>query len=137
MLLSKSYARQRSGLIDLYRAAKTLKAGVMGGSNDTTYLATADHEGNMVSLIQQEGDWPRIMHTGSSTPLGNHMQNGGEVYFESGIPELTKKALQEKGHFINKKEGIFGGYQGIWREDIPLRYFGGSDPRKDGCAIGY
>jgi gamma-glutamyltranspeptidase len=33
--------------------------------------------------------------------------------------------------------GSYGGYQGIWRQDDPLRYFGGSDPRKDGCAIGY
>jgi gamma-glutamyltranspeptidase len=40
------------------------------------------------------------------------------------------------GHGIGKIES-WGGYQGIWREDAPLRYYGGSDPRKDGCAAGY
>ena len=34
-------------------------------------------------------------------------------------------------------EVYFGGYQGIWRKDEPRRYFGASDSRKDGCAIGY
>jgi hypothetical protein len=33
--------------------------------------------------------------------------------------------------------GSYGGYQGIWRQDDSIRYFGNSDPRKDGCAIGY
>jgi gamma-glutamyltranspeptidase len=41
------------------------------------------------------------------------------------------------GHRVRPVLGAFGGYQGIWRQDDPLRYFGGSDPRKDGCATGY
>ena len=41
------------------------------------------------------------------------------------------------GHKVRPAAGAWGGYQGIWREESPLRYFGGSDPRKDGCAIGY
>jgi gamma-glutamyltranspeptidase/glutathione hydrolase len=52
-LLSKEYARARAGLIDPARAARRFEAGNPRlGEGDTTYLATADAEGNMVSLIQ-------------------------------------------------------------------------------------
>jgi gamma-glutamyltranspeptidase/glutathione hydrolase len=52
-LLSKEYARQRAGLIDPARAKPRIEAGQPAlGKGDTTYLAVADSEGNMVSLIQ-------------------------------------------------------------------------------------
>jgi gamma-glutamyltranspeptidase len=41
------------------------------------------------------------------------------------------------GHRVLPGVEAHGGYQAIWRLDNPLRYFGGSDPRKDGAAIGY
>jgi gamma-glutamyltranspeptidase / glutathione hydrolase len=52
-LLSKDYAKQRAALVDPTRAAMRIEAGhpPLGGG-DTTYLAVADGEGNMVSLIQ-------------------------------------------------------------------------------------
>ncbi len=52
-LLSKDYARQRARLIDPTQAAARIEAGhppLVAG--DTTYLAVADADGNMVSLIQ-------------------------------------------------------------------------------------
>ena len=52
-LLSKAYARERATLVDPARSADRIDAGrpaLAGG--DTTYLAVADGEGNMVSLIQ-------------------------------------------------------------------------------------
>ena len=49
-LLSKDYARARAKLIDRARAATRVDPGVE--KSDTTYLATADADGNMVSLIQ-------------------------------------------------------------------------------------
>jgi gamma-glutamyltranspeptidase / glutathione hydrolase len=52
-LLSKLFARERATLIDAARANPAAAAGrlpVHGG--DTTYLCTADRDGNMVSLIQ-------------------------------------------------------------------------------------
>ena len=52
-LLSKAYARKRAELVDPARAADRIDAGrpAMAGG-DTTYLAVADGDGNMVSLIQ-------------------------------------------------------------------------------------
>jgi gamma-glutamyltranspeptidase len=47
------------------------------------------------------------------------------------------EGLAARGHRIAKTPLALGGYQAIWREEQPRRYFGGSDPRKDGEAIGY
>jgi gamma-glutamyltranspeptidase/glutathione hydrolase len=52
-LISKAYGRERAALIDLERASERLEAGNPRlHQGDTTYLAVADGEGNMVSLIQ-------------------------------------------------------------------------------------
>jgi gamma-glutamyltranspeptidase / glutathione hydrolase len=52
-LLSKEYARSLANRIDPERAATRIDAGVPPlAAGDTTYLAVADSEGNMVSLIQ-------------------------------------------------------------------------------------
>ena len=55
----------------------------------------------------------------------------------SELTESIKQKLSAMGHKISSRVGAFGGYQGIWRLSDPLRYFGASDARKDGCAIGY
>ena len=86
---------------------------------------------------QQAGEQPRIAHNGSSTPTGHTMERGGRVGCEPLIPESTRAALAAMGHEVSKGDDVFGGYQAIARLDGPLRYFGGSDPRKDGAAIGY
>ena len=52
-LLDKDYAAKRRALIDPQRAAQRVEPGLaVGKGGDTIYLATADAEGNMVSLIQ-------------------------------------------------------------------------------------
>jgi len=86
---------------------------------------------------QQAGEQPRIEHAESSEPTGSKMIGSGSVHFERGITDDVKLKLAYLGHRVRPGVGAFGGYQGIWRQDDPLRYFGGSDPRKDGCAIGY
>jgi gamma-glutamyltranspeptidase/glutathione hydrolase len=52
-LLSKQYAKDRAGLIDMSKASCDVSAGEppLAGS-DTTYLCVVDAEGNMVSYIQ-------------------------------------------------------------------------------------
>jgi gamma-glutamyltranspeptidase/glutathione hydrolase len=86
---------------------------------------------------QQAGEQPRVQHYESSTPTGHRMVGGGSVGFERGISEGVRQKLADMGHKVRADTGAFGGYQGIWRKENPRRYFGGSDPRKDGCAIGY
>ncbi len=86
---------------------------------------------------QQAGEQPRVRHRESSEPTGTKMAAGGSVIFERHISDNVKRTLASMGHKIRPETGVFGGYQGIWRKSNPRRYFGGSDPRKDGCAIGY
>jgi gamma-glutamyltranspeptidase/glutathione hydrolase len=112
--------------------------GVMGGD-----FQPQGHVQVLMNLLdfsmspQQAGDQPRVEHTESSTPTGVKMVGGGTVGFERGISDDVKLKLAYMGHKVRPNLGAFGGYQGIWRQDDPLRYFGGSDPRKDGCAAGY
>ncbi len=112
--------------------------GVMGGA-----FQPQGHSQVMMNMLdfgmspQQAGDQPRVEHSGSSSPEGGEMRLGGEVVFERRIPDKTKLALAEMGHRIRGSIGAHGGYQAIWRTDSPLIYYAGSDPRKDGCAMGY
>jgi len=112
--------------------------GVMGG--DFQPQGHAQVVMNMIDFgmsPQQAGDQPRVRHNGSSSPTGSKMRGGGILVFERGIDEKVKRRLGEMGHRVSDQTGAHGGYQAIWREDHPLRYFGGSDPRKDGAAMGY
>jgi len=112
--------------------------GVMGG--DFQPQGHAQVVMNLLDFglsVQQVGEQPRAAHFESSTPTGGKMQGAGSVGLERGIPDSVRQQLAEMGHRIRPGVGAWGGYQGIWREDHPLRYFGGSDPRKDGCAMGY
>jgi gamma-glutamyltranspeptidase/glutathione hydrolase len=87
--------------------------------------------------VQQATDVPRVVHDGSSAPWGGVMRDGGEVLAEPGLDPKVLEGLAARGHRVTPADETLGGYQAIWREDGPRRYFGGSDPRKDGQAIGY
>jgi len=78
-LLSADYAAQRRGLIDMRRAADAVEAGAVWIEHgDTIYLAVADREGNMVSLIQSNFSG---MGSGMTPPgLGFILQNRGELF---------------------------------------------------------
>lgn len=112
--------------------------GVMGGD-----FQPQGHAQVLMNMIdfgmspQQTGEQPRISHFESSTPMGDKMVGGGSIGFEHGFSKKIKLELAEKGHKISANVGAYGGYQGIWKEEQPQRYFGGTDPRKDGCASGY
>jgi gamma-glutamyltranspeptidase/glutathione hydrolase len=112
--------------------------GVMGGD-----FQPQGHAQVLMNIIdfgmspQQAGEQPRVCHFESSTPTGDKMVDGGSVALERYIAEEVREQLLDMGHKVRSGVGAFGGYQGIWRREGPRRYFGGSDPRKDGCAIGY
>ncbi len=112
--------------------------GVMGG--DFQPQGHAQILMNIIDFgmsVQQAGELPRIEHYESATPTGTRMTGPGRVGFERGIQDSVKTRLAQMGHKLSPDTEAFGGYQGIWRKEDPMRYFGGSDPRKDGCAIGY
>jgi len=55
---------------------------------------------------------------------------------ENSYTSDVRAALADKGHKLRPNEGPIGGAQAIEiREDGVL--IGASDPRKDGCALGY
>ncbi len=114
--------------------------GVMGGD-----MQPQGHAQILVSMIdfgldvQAAGDAARIRHDGSQTPTGRPMRrDGGTIDFEAGIPQETIAELVRRGHRIERHGGdTFGGYQGIWIDDAHGTLQGGSEPRKDGAAVGY
>ncbi len=79
-LLSSEYATRRNALIDPQKAAIEFPHGdpEVLRNGDTIYLATADNEGNMVSLIQSNY---RRMGSGMAPPgMGFTLQNRGELF---------------------------------------------------------
>jgi gamma-glutamyltranspeptidase/glutathione hydrolase len=101
--------------------------GVMGGD-----MQPQGHTQVLLNLIdfgmnvQQAGEAARFRHFGD-----------GAAAFESGIDIDVLQALIRKGHRPMTRMGAYGGYQAIeidWENGVLA---GGSDPRKDGCALGY
>ncbi|MBX7165712.1 MAG: gamma-glutamyltransferase [Pirellulales bacterium] len=114
--------------------------GVMGGD-----MQAQGHVQVLVNMIdfgmnpQAAGDAARICHSGSPTPTGQRgAANGGTVHVEPGILPATVDALKARGHHVlTGSRGTFGGYQGILIDWDHGTLHGASDPRKDGCALGY
>jgi gamma-glutamyltranspeptidase/glutathione hydrolase len=59
------------------------------------------------------------------------------VALESGVTAEVRATLEKRGHRIVAARGGFGGYQGIWWDRGNDVLIGGTEPRKDGCALGY
>ncbi|WP_442792819.1 gamma-glutamyltransferase [Pseudoalteromonas sp. T1lg24] len=112
--------------------------GVMGGATQPQMHAQILI--NMIDFgmnLQEAGDAPRILHTGSSQPTGEVMTNGGYVSLEAGFSEKTKRELVKKGHTLQHAVGPYGGYQAIMKQLSNGVYVGASETRKDGMAAGY
>jgi len=114
--------------------------GVMGGD-----MQPQGHVQVLVNVldlgmdVQAAGDALRWRHVGSSTPIGDRAQKGGLVLLESGFAQKTFDGLVAKGHCVEFRPygPGFGGYQGIWIDTETGMLHGGSEPRKDGGALGY
>ena len=65
------------------------------------------------------------------------MTNGGAVYLESSMPAKVAEGLKAKGHRIAGSDTSYGGYQAIRIDHENGTLHGGSEPRKDGLAMGY
>jgi gamma-glutamyltranspeptidase/glutathione hydrolase len=100
--------------------------GVMGGDNQAQ--AHAQVVMNLVDFgmhIQDAGEAARMRHGGT------------ELALESGIGPDVRKLLEARGHTIRDGRGSMGGFQGILIDPRTGVLMGGSDPRKDGLAIGW
>ena len=112
--------------------------GVMGGGTQPQM-----HAQIIVNILdfgmnlQEAGDAPRILHSGSSSPTGELMLDGGYVSLESGFSETVQRELMERGHTLQRVVGAFGGYQAIAWDAQKGVYYGASESRKDGQAAGY
>jgi gamma-glutamyltranspeptidase/glutathione hydrolase len=117
-----------------------LSFGVMGG--DMQAQGHVQVLCNMIDFgmdVQEAGDAPRFRHFGSSEPTGQPAAGGGgTVELESGFSAEALRGLQSRGHQLGKSSpGGYGGYQAV-RIDLEHGVLiGGSDPRKDGAAMGY
>jgi gamma-glutamyltranspeptidase/glutathione hydrolase len=112
--------------------------GVMGGATQPQgHVQIVTNIVDFEMNIQEAGDAPRFVHSGSSQPTGEHMDSGGTVSIEDQIDGEVKEGLQSRGHRLKYVKGIFGGYQGIRYDGERDIYFGASESRKDGMAAGY
>jgi gamma-glutamyltranspeptidase/glutathione hydrolase len=88
--------------------------------------------------VQQAGEAPRMEHLGSATPTGHQGEkDGGTVVPEEGIPPAVLQELRRRGHRVGPAEVNGGGYQGILIDPQTNVLHGGSEARKDGCAVGF
>ena len=100
--------------------------GVMGGQ----YQANG-HARLVSNVIDYEMDIQKAIDFPRSFP------ENGYLKLEEGYPEKIAKDLEKMGHKILRPDQPIGGAQAIiydMKNDILI---GGSDPRKDGCALGY
>ena len=103
-----------------------LSFGVMGGD-----MQPQGHVQVLLNLIefgmnvQEAGEAARFRHS------------SGGLALESAISPEARFGLDARGHRLITTIGAFGGFQGILIDPKTGVMMGGSDPRKDGLAIGW
>jgi gamma-glutamyltranspeptidase/glutathione hydrolase len=103
-----------------------LSFGVMGGDNQAQ--AHVQVLANIIDFgfnVQVAGEVARMRHVGNGLAL------------ESAIGADVRATLTSLGHQIVEGRGVMGGFQGILIDPKTGVLMGGSDPRKDGLAIGW
>lgn len=104
----------------------TMPFGVMGGAYQPTGHTRV--LSNMVDFgmdVQAAIDAPRCFADGDGLKI------------ERGYPSIVRQDLSEMGHKIEIPQVALGGAQAIRIDHEKGVLMGGSDPRKDGCALGY
>jgi len=101
--------------------------GVMGGQ----YQAMG-HAHFLCNCMDYKLDIQESIDLGRVFPLPD-----GTVEVESSIPAEAVAGLRERDHHICSPEIPLGGAQAIWIDWDTGVLTGGSDARKDGCALGY
>ena len=122
------------------RAPWVLSYGVMGG-----FMQPQGHAQVLYNLlvhgmnVQEAGDAARYYHSGSTTPTGVNMTDGGVVQLEAGVCDATVAELQRRGHNVVRGSNA-GGYQAILRTPLEgggWMFEGGTEMRKDGAVAAF
>ncbi len=114
------------GMLMDARGRAAMPYGVMGGHfqpmGQTLFLRNLLGHG---MDVQEALDHPRLL------------PYGGRLELERGIPPDVAARLQAMGHDTFVQDAPHGGGQAIWIDRERGVLIGGSDPRKDGMALGY
>src|SRR5215470_10686832 len=100
--------------------------GVMGGQYQPT---------GQTHVLTNILDYGCDLQEAIDMPRGLHYE--GVYQLEDGVPADVVRGLQKIGHKTTSIVGPLGGGQAIWIDWNKGTLTGGSDPRKDGCALGY
>ena len=120
-----------------------LSFGVMGG--DMQAQGQVQVLVNIIDFgmnVQDAGDAARWYHGGTATVTGEKSQGLGTVAIESGWSDAVKKGLAARGFKVippgwDYGTDEFGGYQAIMWDRAHRTWWGASEMRKDGAALGY
>ena len=100
--------------------------GVMGGAYQPT--------GHM-RLLSNLLDFGMDLQSAIDAPRA--FSEKGRLKIERGYPPSVLQDLAGLGHKVTSAPTPIGGAQAIWIDEAAGTLVGGSDPRKDGCALGY
>ncbi len=108
-----------------------------GGRCDTTFGVMGAHYQPMghVQMVLNMFDYGMDIQTAIDAPRA--FFEGESTVIERGLPLATVEGLKARGHKIVEAPSPWGGAQAIridWDRGVLI---GGSEPRKDGCALGY
>jgi gamma-glutamyltranspeptidase / glutathione hydrolase len=108
-----------------------------GGRCDTTFGVMGAHYQPMghVQMVLNLFDYGMDVQSAIDAPRA--FFDGENTVTERGMPPATVEGLKSRGHTIVTAPTPWGGAQAIridWNRGVLI---GGSDPRKDGCALGY
>jgi gamma-glutamyltranspeptidase/glutathione hydrolase len=104
----------------------TMPFGVMGGH----YQATG--HAHFISLVYEKG-----LDIQAAADAPRSFAFDGELQLETEIPEAVASDLARRGHKVVRVPSPLGGCQAIMIDHGRGVLIGASDPRKDGCALGY
>jgi len=100
--------------------------GVMGGAYQPT-----GHVRVLTNIVDYGMDPQQALDAPRSFP------DAGQLMVERGYSDKVRSDLAAKGHLVATPESALGGAQAILIDEETGVLQGASDPRKDGCALGY
>lgn len=102
--------------------------GVMGGQ----YQAMGH-----AHFISKVADFGMDLQSAIDMPRVFPLPGTSQVEVEGTVPKHTRQELAGRGFTVVPPAGPIGGAQAVWIDWETGALHGASDPRKDGCALGY